>query len=794
MSIKQPYDSVSATVQAPNRLANQGRLAVRGRTLLFRAVSTICIAVSSGGLTYGDWPSPRPTPVGVGNLKVTIQGLGGNCLDVFGGNPLPGARVDNASCNGTVAQNFQLNYDGTITNFASYCLDVFGGNAKAGVLDFTTCNGTAAQQWHQAGAQFIGLAGECLDVHFGDSSPGTTVGLAACNGTAAQNWQIINTPTVLEGAGTKCLDIINGNTLPGARLQIFECNRGPNAQIYTFTAASEIRNPAGECLDVMYGNAAGGQVQIWPCNSTASQKWYREGRALRSYLSSGDRQYCLGTVDGPGPGAKPLQSALDHTAVGLAVCNGTEAQQWIAADLYAQGPATLLIVTSDDFAGMFSDFIAHKQSIGVSTKLMTMTQVVAKYPAFTGTSLERLLGINANDDALSLKHAIEDHYRNLGAKYVLLGGDNARVPIRYQGILDGPNATTHSFRAADLYYANLYSGHVPGTGFHGQFDNWDANGNGYYDEQTWNNPLANPDNVDGFPDIAVGRIPAYDAFSLTTILNKIIRYEEQNPVYHGSGFPPAGRFGWAADSCYGPTIGNGEYFFTETDIKDVQEIINSSGARSATIFVEEVGQLGPNGPNNKPTLCQAGTNSPLWVTDTTNWDHLALALQNSEYEFLTYLGHGAANAWGYKSTWSGVQIAALRNQYPPIVFGIGCQTAVISNDPEKVSYIPPEYDPNASGYSSVNIGSQFLFNSSGGAVAYAGENIVMEDQIGAAFVSYLFTERANGYARLGDMWRKAQQDYFNANFTNPSYDQNFSVPRTYLAVEVLLGDPSMRMQ
>jgi hypothetical protein len=436
------------------------------------------------------------------NPPVTLQGLAGHCLDVLSGNAYPGARVDNATCNGTKAQILHLNADGTLINYWGYCLDVRNADYQAGVLQFTTCNGTAAQQWEQIGDQIVGLAGECLDVLDGNSAPGATVHLTACNGRPRQNWQAINAPTVLQSSGSKCLDIINGSTKPGARLQIFECNRGTNAQLFTFTAAGEIRNTAGECLDAN----AGGQVQIAQCSGSPSQKWNRQGSEIRGPSDgislSGN---CLGTVGGFQAGAQELQSGKDHTPVGLVPCDGTAAQQWVAADLYQHGPATLLIITSDAFASEFASFLGHKQAIGVSIKLLTMKQVHTDYPA--------------SDDALSLKYAIEDHYRNFGTKYVLLGGDNSQVPLRYSRVLDGGKHTTHSFRISDLYYANLYSGHRPGSGFHSdRIDTWDSNGNGYYNETSWDNPTDNPDNVDGFPDIAVGRIPAYDTTSLAAIL------------------------------------------------------------------------------------------------------------------------------------------------------------------------------------------------------------------------------------------------------------------------------------
>lgn len=78
-----------------------------------------------------------------------------------------------------------------------------------------------------------------------------------------------------------------------------------------------------------------------------------------------------------------------------------------------------------------------------------MSQVTAQYPALVvqGGSFPNLTF--TNDDALSLKYAIEDYYRNFGTKYVLLGGDSSQVPMRYRAGLDGNNVT-HYFHFSDL--------------------------------------------------------------------------------------------------------------------------------------------------------------------------------------------------------------------------------------------------------------------------------------------------------------------------------------------------------
>ena len=121
---------------------------------------------------------------------VSLQGLGGNCLDVQNANPMSTV-VDDAVCTaGNLAQRFQFNWDGTITNYWGYCLDVLSDDTNAGVLDFTTCNGTAAQVWRRQGAQIVGPAGKCLDVLYGNPNPATRIDLATCNGTPSQDWRI----------------------------------------------------------------------------------------------------------------------------------------------------------------------------------------------------------------------------------------------------------------------------------------------------------------------------------------------------------------------------------------------------------------------------------------------------------------------------------------------------------------------------------------------------------------------------------------------------------------------------
>jgi hypothetical protein len=104
-----------------------------------------------------------------------------------------------------------------------------------------------------------------------------------------------------------------------------------------------------------------------------------------------------------------------------------------------------------------------------------------------------------------------------------LGGLGVPAVLHGERWLDG----THN--ATDHYYANLYRGHdADGALTLGRaFDDWDLDGDGKHNRQIWSNTSTppNPDGVDGYPDVVVGRVPAHDAAELEGYVKKVIAYE-----------------------------------------------------------------------------------------------------------------------------------------------------------------------------------------------------------------------------------------------------------------------------
>jgi hypothetical protein len=86
--------------------------------------------------------------------------------------------------------------------------------------------------------------------------------------------------------------------------------------------------------------------------------------------------------------------------------------------------------------------------------------------------------------------------------------------------------------------------------------------------------------------------------------------------------------------------------------------------------------------------------------------------------------------------------------------------------------------------------------STGGAIAYAGEIVIMPDDLGRDLLAAVATHVSAGERTLGDVWRAAQQDYWHANVgsTSSSGDWSLQEPREYLGIMELSGDPSIRIQ
>ena len=128
------------------------------------------------------------TPAFAGTGQIT--GIGGKCVDVAGANSANGTQVQLYTCNGTNAQQWTVNSDGTIHALGK-CLDVSGANSANGTkVQLWDCNGTVAQSWTAPGDGTLRALGKCLDATGQSSADGTPLQIWDCWGGANQQWNL----------------------------------------------------------------------------------------------------------------------------------------------------------------------------------------------------------------------------------------------------------------------------------------------------------------------------------------------------------------------------------------------------------------------------------------------------------------------------------------------------------------------------------------------------------------------------------------------------------------------------
>jgi len=158
-----------------------------------------------------------------------------------------------------------------------------------------------------------------------------------------------------------------------------------------------------------------------------------------------------------------------------------------------------VIITSAQLADSFRPLAAHRTQTGYRTSIALVEDIITRY--------------NGRDSAEQIREYLKEFYAN-GGRYVLLGGDETVVPIRYAYSADAGQAVHASLlQVADLYFADL-------TG------DWNRDEDSIWGERTEDAP-------DLTPELFVGRLPVNTADEVGNYVNKLIRYET-NP---GNGDP-----------------------------------------------------------------------------------------------------------------------------------------------------------------------------------------------------------------------------------------------------------------
>ncbi|MDY6915455.1 MAG: C25 family cysteine peptidase, partial [Candidatus Cloacimonadota bacterium] len=163
-----------------------------------------------------------------------------------------------------------------------------------------------------------------------------------------------------------------------------------------------------------------------------------------------------------------------------------------------EDPYTMIIITNQESEPYFEDFINWKEDNGVHTGIFVTENIYASYSGVDNQEKIRNFIIDAYETYNSTSYPLE---------YVILGGDDEIIPIR--GCYGQVGGTVDYNIPTDMYYGSLDG-------------SWDADGDGIYGEQN--------DNVDLFPEVAVGRISAETEHEFDNFFNKNYSYVDEPVV------------------------------------------------------------------------------------------------------------------------------------------------------------------------------------------------------------------------------------------------------------------------
>ncbi|MCL7458266.1 RICIN domain-containing protein [Micromonospora sp. MSM11] len=138
------------------------------------------------GVPPGTNPPTTP-PVGATMLQSNFSG---RCIDIPGGNPVDGARLQMFDCNGSAAQSWAFHGDGTLRAMGK-CMDPAGGALANGTpIQLTACNTNPVQRFTLTSARTLVnvSSGRCVDIKDWVGSNGAALQLWDCAGTANQIW------------------------------------------------------------------------------------------------------------------------------------------------------------------------------------------------------------------------------------------------------------------------------------------------------------------------------------------------------------------------------------------------------------------------------------------------------------------------------------------------------------------------------------------------------------------------------------------------------------------------------
>jgi len=202
-------------------------------------------AAQDGGRETAAAVSTATLPIG---RYVLVNALSGKCVDVAAASTADGAQIQQANCNGNMAQAFDVSQ----ASAGVYKLVNVGSGKAVDVSGASTADGAKVQQWGDNGtnAQRFRIertqgnryvltnvnSGKCIDVAEASLNDGAKVQQWGCNGTGAQQFHFhplsatgrgvlpVGQYSISSNHSHLCIDIEGGSTAAGARAVQAACN------------------------------------------------------------------------------------------------------------------------------------------------------------------------------------------------------------------------------------------------------------------------------------------------------------------------------------------------------------------------------------------------------------------------------------------------------------------------------------------------------------------------------------------------------------------------------------------
>ncbi len=403
------------------------------------------------------------------------------------------------------------------------------------------------------------------------------------------------------------------------------------------------------------------------------------------------------------------------TSVAISICAGLSVLVPVA--LGDNGDGRYLLITGEALKDSFQPLVDHRVAQGLDGILITIEEIAAS-GEYSGIDIQA-----------KIRDCIQRHYDPNRSMYLVLGGDEHIVPVRYC-------QTEDETVPVDLYYADM-----DGT-------LWDADGDGIYGE------IGDIGLAELTPELCFGRIPVDTPEEVEAYYSKMIRYETIDPnefvdsllLLSGSGY----------EFCYeGPE--------RPAAYRD-HEPVSQKEVEMTDVFLNIIQPYWQPGhlarlfdSNTDWDVNQFGDFPITWVNvfDTIN----------RGYHYIYYWQHSGTRYWTFQDEDTGcvfnwVHGSNVTNTFPSIMFARGCSTA--------------RYDED-----DTNLCESLIKNGNGGAIIYFGHTRSAGgsphwDQI----LRNVFQE---SHPRIGEAYKACLTILAPEKISNPWHQYIF----------VLLGDPAI---